>query len=155
MFRWKVWGMRDKILDEKGLLSNHLIWGMGDPEQSLHSTGLECVLSCCPVQTSILYKWGPLNAPSLGNNENVKVIPTSAVLQKPVTRDFPLWPEGARDQCIVRVLIWVYAVYHKKNIRKFCMFSRHDIREKRQNCKDRTLKTGNEKKEWNEGGREK
>jgi len=35
------------------------------------------------------------------------------------------------------------------------MFSRHDIREKRQNCKDRTLKTGNEKKEWNEGGREK
>ena len=34
------------------------------------------------------------------------------------------------------------------------MFSRHDIREKRQNCKDRTLKTGNEKKEWNEGGRE-
>lgn len=76
---------------------------MGDPEQSLHSTGLECVLSCCPVQTSILYKWGPLNAPSLGNNENVKVIPTSAVLQKPVTRDFPLWPEGARDQCIVSV----------------------------------------------------
>jgi len=35
------------------------------------------------------------------------------------------------------------------------MFSRHDIREKRQNCKDRTLKMGNEKKEWNEGGREK
>ena len=143
MFRWKVWGMRDKYLDEKGLLTNHLIWGMGDPEQSLHSTGLECVLSCCPVQMSILYKWGPLNAPSLGNNENGKVIPTSAVPQKPVTRDFPLWPEGARDQCIVRVLIGVYAVYHKKNIRKFCMFSRHDIREKRQNCKDRTLKTGN------------
>ena len=45
----------------------------------------------------------PLNAPSLGNNGNVKVIPTSAVPQKPVTRDFPLWPDGARDQCIMSV----------------------------------------------------
>lgn len=60
----------------------------------LHWSGM--CLELLSVQMSILRKWGPLDAPSLGNNENVKVIPTSAVSQKPVTRDFPLWPRGLR-----------------------------------------------------------
>ena len=74
-------------------------------QKKVSTPGLECVLSSCPVQISIPYKLGLLNAPSLGDNGEARVMPTSAVPQKSVARDFPLWPEGARDQCTMRMLI--------------------------------------------------
>lgn len=96
--------MGDKILDGKGLLQNHLILDLGDPERRL-IPGLEYIPGSCPWADFYTVQTGSSKCSTSREQRGGQGDAHLTVPQKPVTRDYLLHPGVTRDQCTMRTLM--------------------------------------------------